>query len=557
MSACPLPARLVGCLIALLLLGSFGAASPAQGQLSIRFDLQDNAKVSDTVTLTARVRSEDDTGIEKVEFYLGDQLVATDTSTPYTYEWDTLQVAEGSYTFTVRAYDAKNNAASAKLTLVVDNELSRGADFHADAALAALKEGKTADAVRFARRALKIAPSNLRAARALAGIYRQQRELGRAIEVLERAEIPPDDVETRADLVALYINAGENAGSTEAFLDQASKAVEVYAKLQEARKLRQPSGGDAVSAAIARGDAYFAARNWDAAIREYQRAGSAETAPMEALNRLLLAYINAGRRRDAETLLRVLTNFKRADDVTTVIRGLMLYNTQEFAKAQQTLKPMVEKRMLSALIVSGYLHLVLKQSRQAQMMAEQAQQIAPDLPEVHLLRAYVLTDSIDSRRALLRAQELDPLLPEAYAMRAYQILLTSGSRRFASADALFEFALKRDPQNVYAMLGYAASLMAQRRPNEAEPLVNRVVEMQKEAPDALVAQALNFSLLDKPGFMITNNLNAAMKADDERWNDVFVPKPLDLVQRIYRYRYAPSLTPASLYPAQRQASAGR
>jgi tetratricopeptide (TPR) repeat protein len=557
MSARLLPARLAGCLVTLLLLGSFGAASSAQGQLSIRFDLQDNAKVSDTVTLTARVRSEDDTGIEKVEFYLGDQLVATDTSTPYTFEWDTLQVEEGSYTFTVRVYDAKNNTASVKLTLVVDNELSRGADYHADAALAALKEGKTADATRFARRALKIAPSNLRAARALAGIYRQQRELGRAIEVLEKAEIPPDDVETRADLVALYMNAGENAGSTETFLEYAGKAVEVFTKLQEARTLRQPSGGDLIAAAIARGDAHFAARNWDAAIKEYQKAGSADAAPMEAMNRLLLAYLNAGRQRDAETLLRILTNFKRADDVTSVIRGLMLFNRQDFAKAQQTLKPVVEKRLLSALIVSGYLHLVLRQNRQAQMMAEQALQMAPDLPEVHMLRAYVLPDSIDSRRALLRAQELNPLLPEAYAMRAYQILLTSGSRRFVSADALFEFALKRDPHNAYALLGYAASLMAQRRPNEAEPLVNKVVEMHKEAPDALVAQALNFSLLDKPGFMITNNLNTAMKADDERWNDAFVPKPLDLIQRIYRYRYAPSLTPASLYPMQRQTSAGR
>jgi tetratricopeptide (TPR) repeat protein len=556
MSACLLPARRAGCLIALLLLGSFSAASPVQGQLSIRFDLQDNAKVSDTVSLVARVRSEDDTGIEKVEFYLGDQLVATDTSTPYTFEWDTLQVEEGSYTLSVRAYDAKNNTANVKLTLVVDNELSKGADFHADAALAALKEGKTADATRFARRALKIAPSNLRAARALAGIYRQQRDLGKAIEVLEKAEIPPDDVETRADLVALYMNAGENSGSTEAFLERAGKAVEIFAKLQEARKRNLPSGSDVISAAIARGDAYFSARNWDAAIKEYQRVGAADTGPMEALNRLLLAYINGGRLRDAETLLRVLTNFKRADDVTTVIRGLMLFNNQEFAKAQQTLKPVVEKRMLSALIVSGYLNLVLKQNRQAQMMAEQAKEIAPDLPEVHLLRAYAIPDGIEARRALLRAQELDPQLPEAYAMRGYQILLTSGSRRFTSADALFEFALKRDPQNAYAMLGYAASLMAQRRPNEAEPLINRVVEMHKDAPDALVAQALNFSLLDKPGFMITNNLNTAMKVDNERWNDVFVPKPPDLIQRIYRYRYVPSLTPASLYPSQRQANAG-
>src|SRR5262249_48255045 len=109
------------------------------------------------------------------------------------------------------------------------------------------------------------------------------------------------------------------------------------------------------------------------------------------------------------------------------------------------------------------------------------------------------------------------------------------------------FALKRDPKNLYALMGNAVSLMAQRRPNEAEPLLNQLLEADPNAPDIHVAYGLNLSLLGKT-LRITEHLNTALKLDPERWNDVFVPDPLEIIPRVFRYRYAPVLTPASLYP---------
>lgn len=535
-----MPARLYAVCFAvalwLLLPGS------AQGQLSVRFELKEGAKVSDKTIVLVRVESEDDTGIQKVEFLLDGELKATDTSVPYSFEWDTLEGEEGSHTLTATAFDARGRTARAKITVTVDNELGKGAEFHAEASLAALRARDMETAARFARRALKIDPANLTAARALAGLYRQRRQYAEAIAVLEKANIPDDHVEAWADLAASHIAHGAAGDSTEAFLRGAAAANEAYQKVVTARLAAVRGAQEAWK----RGDAQFAARNWAAAIREYQQCGPAEEAPIECVNRLLLAYLKAGRLRDAQTVMGMLTRSKRADDATQAIHGLMLLNDHQLLKAREVVQDGVAKRRLPALLIAAYADLSLERRPQAMEEARQAAAIAPNLPEVQLLMAHVLPDPIDARRALMRALEMDPALAEAYALHGFHILLSRDRRRFQAADPVFEFALKRDPNNNYALMGAALSLMAQRRPNEAEPLLTQLLQQDRNAADAYVAQALNYSLLDR-SLLITPALDMARKLDEDRWNYALVPDPVELIARVYRFRRAPVLTPAALY----------
>src|SRR5262249_43950650 len=170
-----------------------------------------------------------------------------------------------------------------------------------------------------------------------------------------------------------------------------------------------------------------------------------------------------------------------ADEVTRALTGLMYFNDHQFAKAREAVQEGVEGRRLPALIIATYCDLVLKKRAQAQEEAKQALNLAPDPPEVVLLQAYTLSDAIDARRALLHALERNPTMAEGYVLRGFQILLSRGAKRFATADATFEFALKRDPKNLYALMGNAVSLMAQRRPNEAEPILNQLKEMDPNA----------------------------------------------------------------------------
>jgi hypothetical protein len=80
--------------------------------------------VFDIITLT--VNTEDDGGISKVEFFIDDSLVLTDTESPYQYDWNTTQYESNSeHIIKVISYDNSDNSTeSQSILLKVDNTSS-------------------------------------------------------------------------------------------------------------------------------------------------------------------------------------------------------------------------------------------------------------------------------------------------------------------------------------------------------------------------------------------------------------------------------------------------
>ncbi|MDX2776129.1 Ig-like domain-containing protein [Streptomyces caniscabiei] len=64
----------------------------------------------------------DNTGIARVEFYIQNVLKATDTTSPYEYQWDTTTVADGTYTVTAKSYDAAGNNSFDAQSVTVKNK---------------------------------------------------------------------------------------------------------------------------------------------------------------------------------------------------------------------------------------------------------------------------------------------------------------------------------------------------------------------------------------------------------------------------------------------------
>ena len=545
MPACSKPIRFSAFASVLMLFVPLSLLAGPRSAPTVKFVLEEGAKVSDTTTITVKAKTPDDSGIEKVEFYIDNQLKFTDSSTPYEFDWDTLGDTEGAHALKAVAFDAKGNTASAKLSVTVDNELGKGAEAHAETALAALKEGNVDSAAKFARRALKVDPTNLTAARAYSGVLRQRGQLAEAVTVLDKAKIPDNDTVVRLDLIALHMAKGDAADSTEEFLKDAAAAVDIYKQVQNVRLAG--AAGDPV----AKGDILFGSRNWVGAIQSYQKCGAPEDAPVACVNRLILADIMANRSRDAELTSRTVVRAKHADVNTLALIGLMALNNHDFKKAREVVQDGVENRNVPSLIVAGYADLAMKQVKRSREEAEQAVAVSPDSADVQLLRAYLLADAQDARKAFVRSLELNPMLAEAYVQRGYQILLSRDAKRFDAADQMLDVASKLDPTSNYALMGKALSFIAQRRPNEAEPLLNMVLDQDKNAADVHVATALNLSLLDKT-LKITEHLNIALKLDPDRWADVFVPKPMDLIARDYRYRFSPVIFPASFTKCARR-----
>jgi len=60
-------------------------------------------------TVTFAVSANDNVGVKKVELFRNGVLVATDTTAPYSFDWNSNSVKNGSYVFTAKASDAAGN----------------------------------------------------------------------------------------------------------------------------------------------------------------------------------------------------------------------------------------------------------------------------------------------------------------------------------------------------------------------------------------------------------------------------------------------------------------
>jgi subtilisin family serine protease len=64
--------------------------------------------------VSVSVSASDNVGVSKVALYVNGALLASDTSSPYTFSWDTRNAANGTATLVAKAYDAAGNIGTSK-----------------------------------------------------------------------------------------------------------------------------------------------------------------------------------------------------------------------------------------------------------------------------------------------------------------------------------------------------------------------------------------------------------------------------------------------------------
>ena len=100
--------------------------SPTQGQ-----------NLSDIVTFSATAH--DASGIEKVEFLVDNQVVATVKSAPYSVTWDSGLVTNGTHVIKAKAYDNAKNSATTDGASVTTNNAARPPVAHAGSDITVVK----------------------------------------------------------------------------------------------------------------------------------------------------------------------------------------------------------------------------------------------------------------------------------------------------------------------------------------------------------------------------------------------------------------------------------
>jgi len=87
-----------------------------------------------TVTLTAPVNdallagslslaatASDNVAVDRVDFLVNGNVIGTDTSSPYSFDWNSASVPDGPSTITAKAWDVSANSASSSVNVTVDN----------------------------------------------------------------------------------------------------------------------------------------------------------------------------------------------------------------------------------------------------------------------------------------------------------------------------------------------------------------------------------------------------------------------------------------------------
>lgn len=78
-----------------------------------------NSTVSGTTTIAAN--SSDNVGVSRVEFFVNGVLLTATNVAPFSYNWNTTSMANGSYTLTAKAFDATGNVAQSSAVAVTVN----------------------------------------------------------------------------------------------------------------------------------------------------------------------------------------------------------------------------------------------------------------------------------------------------------------------------------------------------------------------------------------------------------------------------------------------------
>ncbi len=291
-----------------------------------------NAKSGDVVTgeRQFRVTAYANDPVTQVEFYVGSELRDTDTSTPYEFQFDSLNEPDGDTTIRFKAYTTKGETGEKTIVVHVDNQVSKGADFHVQKAEGFLSDSKWDDAVTEGRIALKADAKSGPAQRVLARAYLGSGQLDKAQKFAEDAVATNGKDEKSLNLLSVIdlrrafvtINTG---GATSETLDTIRNSLK---SAVDARKKVLDMDVDAVGAptdanAVAYADAAIAAGRYSLAVSVLQPVFGKDQRKTDVADRLAFAQMREGRLADALMTLRDLKKYGTPDAYSSALEGVL------------------------------------------------------------------------------------------------------------------------------------------------------------------------------------------------------------------------------------------
>lgn len=539
------------CCLLLAACGLLTAAAPLRADIKLTLDTKDGASISDVARIVAHAESADN--IDKVEFYVDDQLRFTAPSVPYAFSWDTILDKEGMHTLAITAFDGNGQTKKLSITLNIDNELALGGDALAKKAAEAFKANDLPTAMKYCRRALKAEPGNADASLVLAGMYANESDWEKAVTTLEKSKNAGSNAKTMLTLATYKMRRAlrpENAATFFTELESIYSLRQQAADMHTAEVVKQHSG-DTPADHEAIGDALLAAGHYHEAMLEYRKCGDKDNAPASSVNRYALATLYDGAPESALEILHIAeVKGTKPDAATHAVQGLALLRAARYEEARAAVTAEVAANEPAALYVAAYADTALGKYPQARAEAQAAAKILPNAPETFYTQSMTLTQINAQEDALNTTMSLVPFQPAPYLDFAARVAVEKQPDRYERAMKFVDFVLKHDPDNPNARLQKALLLLQTNKLKEAGAILDKMAQGTRPSPDVLAGLSIYWQMASKPSYSQQYN-EAAHKLDKVRFDRPISPTPMELMfdlNRRYRYRIGFFLTPMALYP---------
>lgn len=525
------------------------ATGVAHANIQIILEKKDGDKISDVTTIVAKALSND--GIDKVEFRVDDQLKNTDSSTPYTYDWDTIADTEGEHTLSVTAYDSNGVSKRVTVKLIIDNDIAGGATGNLEKARTALADKDYEATVRLCRRVLKGDAMNVEGARLLAGAYSLKKDWNRAVAALEKVPTIEESLAGMKDMAYYRIQRAlmpENAAN---FFNDFVKVDETRHKIGTlmVKSAIKKSATDS----IAIGDALYNSGRFAEAVAEYQKVGSKEDSPKPAIARLALAYIAVGQYDQAQRLIRPIIRAKKDDANLRAVYALSLLHTRQPEEARTLLDKDLSEQVPASLIVGSFASTLLGKRREAVGYAQDAVSLLPGASEAHYALALATSDLRVAEQEMLQTMAMNSAHPGPLLNYAGRIATSKRTDRYDLSLNLTDFVLKAYPESFHARQLQALIYLQTRKIGDAEPLLRALIPIDGKAPDFLMTLAVYYEVKGD-GAMSARTLEQVRKVDPKNFDNVVTaPSPvkhIDYVNRTWLFRAGFYLNPDTLFNAK-------
>lgn len=473
---------------ALLLATAFLAlTAPAKAPVVVNLD----AKNGDTISgeRTFKVTVQTNSIVSQVEFYVGDDLRDNATSTPYTFQFDTINENDGDVKLRFKAYTTENQTGEKVITVHIDNGISKGSPFHVQKGMDYLTESKWTDALREGRIALKIdGQSNP------ARILLSRANLG--LNVLDKAQKYAEDAVSQDgnDLAALQTlstvnlvrslrtvsREGTEPTEARAAIKEALKAaVETRAKILQLQldQAGAPTGENAVSYA----DKAIRAGRYSLAVNALDPEFAKDMKNNALANRLAYALVRSNRSKDAIKVLNNVKKFGSLDAYGYALLAVVTADLGDEAGANDAIREAVLADSENLGVRTAQAFLALKQSKTdtlARMSTDLAREQGQRADVNYFLSALANRQSQfgAARKAFEKGVLAEAAMPDLYVEQANTSIAISTRGKleakdltatYETAKMMYETALLARPEDSEAMSGLVVVSLLQKKPADA------------------------------------------------------------------------------------------